>query len=320
MTFQINIILNVLIVSMIGFYSCATQIEIEHPVANNAIVINSFLSNVCDSGNYSSLIRFEITNLNSINEMQNKDSIKDAIVEVKSENGYHETLRYDPDNFYSSERTLKANDLYSLEVEVSGGTKYEAKDFLPDFVFPNSVLLDPYIAKDEDGKPIGQAKIYIDDPKEVDNYYEVEIALFNEAINISSTDPIITNEYYYPFNAELQSYSSKSLLFSDKSFNGKEANVSFNFMSVALSKIEPDRITHIIPSGIFEFHFRSVSKNYYDYKASLLNYKFNLEGDILFGTREPQNIYTNIENGYGIFGAYSESISRIYIDEIKIEE
>ena len=52
-------------------------------------------------------------------------------------------------------------------------------------------------------------------------------------------------------------------------------------------------------------HFRSVSKNYYNYGKALVIHTNNQEGDIWNGCASPVPMITNIENGFGIFAGYS---------------
>ena len=64
-------------------------------------------------------------------------------------------------------------------------------------------------------------------------------------------------------------------------------------------------------------YFRSVSRTYYQYKKKLLRHIENQYSNIWSGTGNPVTLFSNIENGYGIFAGYCEQVDTIKIAEWK---
>jgi len=122
--------------------------------------------------------------------------------------------------------------------------------------------------------------------------------LYNEFItNLNSSDTQI--EYIYSPNlGQLQ-------ILKDELFNGKE--YTLNFRSNDLRKYEySDEERSYISQNIIEIH--KISKSFYLYLKSIEN---NQYPDPF---TEPTQIYTNVENGYGILA--TSTVSKIQIDEV----
>lgn len=114
------------------------------------------------------------------------------------------------------------------------------------------------------------------------NYYN--------GLTVFSDDPLITREFYYPENIELQRFEAHNLLFTDQSMKKVQQVVTICFDSRTSSGSGGNKIA----AGYFTVKFRSVSKNYYRYYASYLDYQFNISGDALLGSCEPRNIRGSI--------------------------
>jgi hypothetical protein len=84
------------------------------------------------------------------------------------------------------------------------------------------------------------------------------------------------------------------LLFDDQQFNGGECFL--NIFTGVLNN-EADEYELIV-------ELNSVSEKYYKYKTQLGLYLRSLDSNIFEGVPDPIELYSNIENGYGIFAAY----------------
>lgn len=102
--------------------------------------------------------------------------------------------------------------------------------------------------------------------------------------------------YFEPINPEsdFEEYSPGDF-FSDELFDGKNHRIDFNVYSYAYDheNNEPDTST-------FLMDVRMISEEYYKYLASL-QAQDNSSGNIF---AEPAPVFNNIENGFGIFGAF----------------
>ncbi|MFA9391684.1 MAG: DUF4249 family protein [Prolixibacteraceae bacterium] len=240
---------------------------------------------------------------------------------MTDENGQVVKLVFDSlYNVYRADVVPGSNQTYVLEVICDSFPTVVVEDVLPVKVALDSVQIDPFVRVDNLGAAIGQAIIYFKDPLKSENYYEVEITPgYNNysGLVVSSEDPVITNEFYYPENAELQNFSPHRLLFSDQSFGSGQKVITVSFYSGSSYYCSEDESYHRISEGYITVKFRSVSKNYYTYFASYLNYMFNISGEALLGTVEPVNIMGNVKGGYGIFGAYQEVYYQTNFEGIK---
>lgn len=92
-------------------------------------------------------------------------------------------------------------------------------------------------------------------------------------------------------------YCSTSMLFSDASFNGQ------NFSFSASNYFYQD-------STFVAITLSSVSNDYYKYKISLAKYQ-ETQGSPF---AQPVQVYSNIENGFGIFGGYSSYSDTLFVE------
>lgn len=294
------------------------RIEIEHPESEISLVIRSFISTNNEIVVLPGLVKAQLTNVQNLNDSYNVDTIKDAIVVLTNEKGYVDTLTYNSErNEYCAENFFESENTYRLEVVKNGYPNLLSEDVMPIRVLPDSILINPFIGVTNDGVAMGGVIVYFKDLPNVENYYEIEITRGgNYGCYMSSLDPIITKEYYYPVNPDLNGFAPKRLLFTDQSLSKKQKTLNFLFNPGSTYLRGEDGGHYVIGHGVIRVNFRTVSKNYYNYQTSLLQYQFNSSGDPLFGTREPKNIFSNVENGYGVFAAYQEAFKEIYIEDI----
>jgi hypothetical protein len=104
------------------------------------------------------------------------------------------------------------------------------------------------------------------------------------------------------------------LLFSDKTINGQ--NVQFEFFYQ--SKQILDGGIRVLLYDIISVQLRNVSADYYKYRSTWLYSVYSKNGDILYGTGEPLNVYSNVKNGYGIFASFNTDIKTIELDELEL--
>ncbi len=110
---------------------------------------------------------------------------------------------------------------------------------------------------------------------------------------LESNDPSIKNEgldSYYEFYI---------LLFRDLLFNQSAASVKFNVEKKTDSE--------------FWIRFFQFSPEAFNYLKSWIIHYYTQDYDF-WEVYEPQQLYSNIENGYGIFAGYSEQIFKIHPD------
>lgn len=268
------------------------MIDIELPATDPKIVVNSFFTE-------NSRIKVHISK--SIGILENIiPECTDATVILRQNNIIIDTMHFES-GYYYSHIIAETNKNYALEIIVPGMETVSCEDIIPkktilqDCVCTDSVLID------EDGFIINELKLDFEDISGPD-FYEVELTaetIVNEYEMglwfMKNSDPIITS-------TGLLDYDPKTLIFSDKMFDGKSCSVKVYY---AIQSGEPDYRLKV--------NFRSVSESYYKYKEKQFAYLFSLDSDIFSGMSEPINLYSNITGGYGIFAGYSSDEKEIII-------
>ena len=251
--------------------------------------------------------------------------IDNAIVEIWMDDQLLEQLPYYSLGIYKSEDNKPlAGHKYGLIVSANGYETVTAIDSVPNpinladayYIFPAGT--------DIAGDPYPEFFFSFNDPADEENYYEAvlytksiqfyeghynndTIAHINYFFVYSSNDPVLIAE------GDLD-YKPASVYFSDKLFNGKSVTISattFN-MGYGVRDDEP-----FLTGDSKIISFRSISYSYYQYRKKwtqhLYNQGINLdiqeseELKVFLFTGEPVNMYSNVENGYGVFDGYAAS-------------
>lgn len=127
-----------------------------------------------------------------------------------------------------------------------------------------------------------------------------------------SDDPIIAREDYYPSPLQFNAFPPKHLYFKKLHYS-----TPFNFKfyysppSISNSSISTENTIQQYFSHKATIILKTISENYYKYQTSRLSQFYSREGDPLYGVGEPVNVFTNINNGIGIFAAYVTDSSKI---------
>ena len=305
---------------IISILSCTKDIEIEIPPTKAKMVAISSLRPF--SSTNSQLISLELQSTTDISEGGNIKPIGDALVILKRNNVNYDTLVYVDtlkEYFYSFNMTdyPKENEKFDIEIIKEGYDTIRSSTIIPKKIEISSSSIIPIAYYDEDGQPYAEATIEFNDPLETENYYEIVVSDLTERedsyYELSSNSKIITSESYYPTPMESDKAKPISLLFSDKMINGKSVKINIFFSSSNVF------LNDVIPEHYVAIQLRSVTKAYYNYKTILMQHLYALDENILYGSGEPIPVYSNIENGYGIFGSFSNSIARHQIDKTTIE-
>jgi hypothetical protein len=165
-------------------------------------------------------------------------------------------------------------------------------------------------------------EVKIDDPTDKRNYYIFEaysidtMYMYDEFGNIiggeifknsaelsiqeESILNVYNNVYWYP-------YINGGLMFSDDLFDGTLFTINFNLNTYGY-------YYENIPDSVkVYFLTHSINEDLYNYLSSYQEYQ-NAEGGFFV---EPVNVYSNIENGIGVFGSTIFSIDSITIPYVE---
>ena len=263
--------------------SCQKVIDIELPETDPKIVVNSFFTD-------NSRIKVHLSKSIGILESTAPD-ITDASVVLREKGVIIDTM-YLESGYYYSHILAERNNKYTLEVTTPGIKSVFCEDIIPEKTVLQSCIYTDSVLFDEYANPINELKLDFQDVTGP-SFYEIELEAKDVIQNykivtwfVHNSDPVITS-------TGLLDYNPRTLIFTDKMFEGKHCSVTIYFAN------DP------YPIYDLKISFRSVSESYYKYKEKQFAYLYSLHQDIFNGMSEPINLYSNITGGYGIFAGYS---------------
>ena len=158
-----------------------------------------------------------------------------------------------------------------------------------------------------------QLDIVIDDPSNVNNYYQITFIQLLWDYSILGRDTIL-----FPFPSltrpaiiqrnisdPIIKHPETGALIKDDLFDGKEKKFQFD-ASIIFNESEK-----LIGQLVIEL--RTVSEDYYLFYSSLARQSQSTGSSNITAFDEPSSVYTNIENGYGIFAGYSFDLKAVSI-------
>jgi hypothetical protein len=278
----------VFLFSVLLFTSCEKYIDISIPDEGRKITVNCLINDQdipILTLNYSKFI------LDSDDQFDNIDS---AFAQLFIGDSPVATFYQDNDGLYKTDYQCQKGVNYSIKVS-KGDQTVSSTTYIPNSVAIQSI--DTFsITEQSNGYNTNYLRfnLSISDPIDEKNYYMVTfITIINEfslPLDFRYTQPSISSESYV---------SSDYAVFSDDFFNGQNKTLSYD--------IEYYNFTYeFTPLTVY---INSISKDMYTYYLQLQKYQ-NAQNSFL---SEPVMVYTNINNGLGIFGGYSISKKQIDI-------
>jgi hypothetical protein len=292
-----NLVLLVFFVLLL--FSCKKEVEIPMPQSKKLPIVNSLF---CAGGTICVSIYESVANLDGVPKI-----IDDAIVLLYEDDNPADTLVYVENGLYVSDIIAKIGSIYKVEAFCNGHKTCYACDTVPELpvltgvVFCDSALIDRY------GYYISKADLSIKSIGIQTRYYEVKMysryfdyggieEIGNMSFSqINNTDPVLLET-----ESTLLEYSL--LLFSDKLFLKESYNLPVYYYDLYNQWSDYYSDYDLIVS------MRAVSSNYYKYKCSEIIQNFDGNGLFTSGNNlsaMPVSVYSNVENGFGIFAAYS---------------
>jgi hypothetical protein len=135
------------------------------------------------------------------------------------------------------------------------------------------------------------------------------------AYELTTDDPLITSENYYPTLMQFDVSQPKYLLFNDKSINGEKHKLILYY-----SPPQGNVGSLWIRCHYITIHLRNVTENYYRYRTTLIQHLNSKEKDILYGTGEPINAVSNIFHGFGLFAGYNTDQVSFRLDSLNVRK
>ncbi|MCK5823718.1 MAG: DUF4249 domain-containing protein [Bacteroidales bacterium] len=293
-------LINVLIIFLLT--SCRKPIDMDLHNIKSQLVVNSLFSP-------DSLFKVNITkDISPLKRIRNYDSSGNCFpdsqnnyIDVKAtvllyeNNNFIDTLKFIKNSNYRSKFKPSVNNDYKIVVEAQDYTTVEAHNDIPKKIPITSISKEK---KEDIEGDYAWYNIYINfkDPVEEKNYYLLRgVPQYINFCELSSEDPVIS---------KWDVYNNKLFVFDDELFNGK------NYQLTLKGFVDEWRLDYMDSLKYLAFNLHSITKEFYFYAKSCNSQA--AKGDELFdvfqqGLSEPIPIYTNIENGLGVFAGYSVS-------------
>lgn len=299
----------VFILFVLSFLACEETINIEGTDSQKKVVINSII-------NPDSTWNVNLSYSKSIFVDADFQFINHASVKVTSLNtGQSFFLKNTSNGNYTRALNPTEGHSYEMEVTTVDGEIVTGRTYLPSVIKVDVMKKD---ALDADGKETIEIDIEIEDNPEEENFYVWEVV--ENIYEVNTEDPGAENHIAATLPLEFEVEDSKkenlkslnSLLFlSDSEFDGTVYTTKLTLGNEIITKNGYEN-TNPNPSVNPRFNLRimAVSKDMFQYMRSYELYK---QTDIkVTSLAQPVDIYSNIENGLGIFGGFSLKEFPIY--------
>ena len=276
-----------IILSVLFFVSCEKEIPLDDEEKAPRIVVNGIFS-------ANDTIRIHVSESRNVLFDGELPNLLTADAKLLDENdNLLGTFVHEGDGIYVLNSVLPiAGNIYKITVSSSGFASVASSTSAP------QPLTTAQIDTTRTGDEMNYKLTLQDNGSEV-NYYAVAIKKISYYVDGFSGDTIYYEDIYFCSKEIIvQNGSADSegercnsiMLFSDATFNGQ--TVSFS----ASNYIHQFEDTNYVVATI-----SSVSEDYYKYNVTLTNHGATQGSPFA----QPVQVYSNIENGFGIFGGYS---------------
>jgi hypothetical protein len=241
--------------------------------------------------------------------------IDNALVILSEDDDEVDTLRLISKGIYESYIYPKPGKAYQLTVKVEGYPTVFATDTVPFKTIIKGATMKESITVDEYGNPHTDYSIAFSRQPGKINFYELFFAYQRKHDSIyvidyesmaASIDPLI-------LSSGTTDYNFHTFLFNDASLTTNEYTLSMKMIRGLTGGGNFKNPVVTIRDNSHAAVFRTVSRAYYEYRNSWEKHQHFKNDSIrtedfifvpLMG--EPQDMYSNIENGLGIFVAFSQ--------------
>ena len=221
--------------------------------------------------------------------------VNNAEVSLYIDEEFIETLSFTHNGLYRSSNQVFPDHKYSINVRIPGLEPAEASTFITSPPVITEINHSAYAGRDEEGYIYSSITFtFIDDPEQ-DDYYRALIAYGGTADEfLYITDPVLLNE------------GLPLTIFSDELIEDGQYTMTLNYRNNE-SRTITDQPDHTFSPIVFEL--QSISYDYYEYLKHLYLYETGRYPSILGGVVTTSQLYSNVNNGFGIVGGYSSTLT-----------
>ena len=255
-------------------------------------------------------------------------SVADASVELLAGDRVIEEMKFlEAARVYAFEdSTLEVGETYSLQVSVPGFTTIRATDAIPGPV-PTSILsyrTDTSVRSGSETSREFLIELEIQDPPDEANYYQ--ISMYQVATGrgvwryegiLSTKDPsIVADNGVDESPVEGESFSGEAPYFKDTLFDGRTHEIELTYGGVSVLREDIAQGSEVAeddqgPSNLKTYlQILYISAAYYEYLKTARLHDSTRDNPFA----EPLSVYSNVENGYGIFAGYSSQTFELVLE------
>jgi hypothetical protein len=277
------------------------DLEISPPKYDKQLAIRQFHSNLDDT-----LVVAVSRNFGILETIDEKDyAVTDARVEWIEDGHSIQVLSLDT-AFKPSAYTmvlakpLQSGKFYEIRVSHPDFPTISAQQKMPSLVPLDSVIYEKDGALSQEGNRLNQVRFYFKDPPGEENYYEVLLVANSTCLKYLRRDPQTNKFVYDTLDCEISLFldgathpsahpGDYSMLITDKTFNGSNFTFGVNFGNWFTIKS-------------IKAVFRTLTRENYLYKVSRNRFEEAQYNPL----SDPVILYSNVQNGIGVFGLETE--------------
>jgi hypothetical protein len=276
-------------VFILALCSCELVVDIDVPFEGEQLVINSFF-------NPDSVWTAAISTNQYILDERPFTRISGALVVVSDENGPVDTLVYSGNGLYRANSKPLPGKQYQVTATKLNYATASGYSFIPQPVTISSMEIH---STQNGNEPESTIKLRFQDNPDEENFYEITVDVEGENLHYPSYT-ILT--YHYPVNIEIDEptfsnetyWTGNRILIKDVFY--KSSDITVNLRSSDYSLMYTGKVVATV---------RNVSEDYYNY-ITTAELQESTTGNPF---AQPVNVYTNIQNGFGIFAGVSVAAS-----------
>lgn len=280
-----------LIILTICFSSCRKLVETETKNFAPAPVINSIIK-----AGEPLIIHVSIASSFNKTEITGVDN---AVAKLYANDEFKEQLVYIGNGKYISNTTAEPLINYEYRVNIPGFSEVVSKTIIPE---ATSIIETEHVSvagKDKEGSTYPAIKFTFNSTPAEAQYFEARIRLFRSEVEyiaeiINIVDPVLLNE------------GLPLTVFSNDLITDTTYTMTINYITGSSSSSGGSYYTNLYPLIL---EIRSVSKDYYLFARQKYLYDTGRFPEFGLSTNTAFPLYSNVENGYGIFMGYSAVFS-----------
>ena len=281
---------------LITIFSCEKIIPFEQELESNKVVVNGIYLK-------DSIWKIHLSKSKYILDTTTSTQLENVTISILDQNSnITDTLHYVDNGFYVGSKSPN-NGSYMLKVKTSINENITSTSTLPNTI---PAILTDTLSYVNNGKNRLEISLNFEDPITDENYFEVGVYMKKRKISITTnTNGQIDTNYSITYkwmnlkcdDQNIEKTINNNLIFNDKIFNGSNKTIKFDVRN-RVKDFSNDPSNEILN---FDIYFMNISSSLYHFHKSLKNH-VNSSSDPF---SQPAQVYSNINNGIGIFGGAS---------------